>query len=96
MTPAELLELSGERDAWQARLGDEYRLGYAIGHAAGVDEGRRREAAERDRAWKLAASVIIRGLSQAELELRRWGPAGRLRFGDRRPGDYPGRRDGAA
>ena len=28
---------------------------------------------------------------EAELERRRWGPGGRERFADPRPGDYPGR-----
>jgi hypothetical protein len=94
---AGLLELSDERDQWQQRLGVEYRLGYAIGHALGVEEGRRREAAERDRAWKRIAKPIARGgTTHAELERRRWGPGGREHFGDPRPGDYPGRQDGAA
>ena len=94
---AELIELSDERDAWQARLGVEYRLGYAIGHALGVDEGRRLEAEERDAAWNRIAGPIARGGdSYAELELRRWGPGGREHFGDPRPGDYPGRRESAA
>ena len=93
---AELLELSDERDQWQQRLGDEFRAGFAIGHALGVDEGRRLEADERDRAWSRAAGVIIRGETYDELERRRWGPGGREHFGDPRPGDYPGQRKGAA
>jgi hypothetical protein len=93
---AELLELSGERDRWMDRLGVEYRLGWKLGYAAGVDEGRRLEAAERDRAWSRAAGVIIRGETYDELELRRWGPGGRAHFGDTRPGDYQGRQAGAA
>ena len=32
----------------------------------------------------------------AELERRRWGPGGRERFADPRPGDYPGRGSAAA
>ncbi len=94
---AELLELSDERDQWQQRLGVEYRLGYAIGHALGVDEGRRLEADERDEAWNRAAQDIARGgVTHSELELRRWGPGGREHFGDPRPGDYRGQRKGAA
>ena len=27
----------------------------------------------------------------AELDARRWGPGGRVHFGDARPGDFPGR-----
>jgi hypothetical protein len=94
---AELLELSGERDQWAQRLGDEYRLGYAIGHAVGVEEGRRLEARERDRAWGAIARPIARGgPSHSEIELERWGPGGRERFGDPRPGDFKGRGEGAA
>jgi hypothetical protein len=94
---AELLELSGERDQWAQRLGAEYRLGYAIGHAIGVEEGRRLEAADRDRAWNAVARPIARGGdTHAELERRRWGPGGRERFGNPRPGDFKGRREGAA
>jgi hypothetical protein len=93
----ELLELSDERDQWMRRLGDEYRLGWKLGYAAGVDDGRRLEAGERDAAWNRAAAPIARGgPSHDELELRRWGPGGRARFGDPRPGDYPGRQEGAA
>jgi hypothetical protein len=94
---AELLELSDERDAWMARLGDEYRLGWKLGFAAGVDEGRRLEADERDEAWNRIARPIARGgPSHAELETRRWGPGGRLRFDDPQPGDRYGRQAGAA
>ena len=94
---AELLELCDERDQWMDRLGDEYRLGWKLGYAAGVDEGRRLEAEERDGAWNRVAGPIARGGdSHAELERRRWGPGGRLRFGDPRPGDRFGRQEGAA
>jgi hypothetical protein len=94
---AGLLELSDEREQWMRRLDSEYRLGYAIGHAAGVDEGRRLEAAERDRAWIRIARPIARGgVTQTELELRRWGPGGRARFGEPRPGDRLPRQEGAA
>jgi hypothetical protein len=94
---AELLELSNERDVWMERLGDEYRLGWKLGYAAGVDAGRRLEAAERDEAWNCIARPIVRGgPSHAELERRRWGPGGREHFGDPRPGDYPGCQAGAA
>ena len=94
---AELLELSDERDQWAQRLGVEYRLGYAIGHALGIEEGRRLEAADRDAAWNRAARpVAVGGVTHDELELRRWGPGGRLRCGDRRPEDRIPRQAGAA
>ena len=31
------------------------------------------------------------GPTRAELDILRWGPGGRERFGDPRPGDFPGR-----
>lgn len=89
-----LFALSDERDKWQHRLTAEYRLGYALGHAIGVEEGRRAETAGRDAAWNAIARPIARGayeLSHAEIEELRWGPGGREHFGDPRPGDYPGR-----
>lgn len=93
MTRDEVLELSDERDLWMRRLAAEYRLGYATGHADGVEAGRRAEGAERDRAWNLVAAPIARGgITHAELQARRWGPGGRDRFGDPRPGDYMGGR----
>jgi hypothetical protein len=93
---AELLKLSDERDVWLDRLGDEYRLGWKLGYAAGVGEGRRLEADERDQAWIRAAAAVIKGETHAELERRRWGPRGRRHFGDPRPGDFRGRQAGAA
>ena len=68
---AELIELSDERDAWQARLGDEYRLGWRLGYAAGVAEGRAdacvalaeiedcRDSVAWWREWSAAMSRII-------------------------------------
>lgn len=93
---AELLELSDERDRWQSRLGDEYRIGWKLGYAAAIDQGRRLEAAERDRAWNRAAQSIARGgRTHAELERRRWAlrgdPRTRETFGQPHPDDYPGR-----
>jgi hypothetical protein len=96
VTLAELLELSDERDQWMRRLGAEYRLGYAIGHALGVDEGRRLEAAEMAKAWNRIARTVTGGVTHAELEARRWGPVGRAHFGDPQPGDRFGQQEGAA
>lgn len=62
--------------------------------AAGVRRGRELEGAERDAAWNRIAAPIARGgPAYAEMETRRWGPGGRARFGDARPGDFPGFRD---
>ena len=46
--------------------------------------------------WDWIARPVARsrdrhGATFAEFEQRRWGPGGRERFGDPRPGDYPGR-----
>lgn len=47
--------------------------------------------------WKrIAAPVASNRPGLAELERRRWGPAGREHFGDPRPGDFPGRGSAAA
>lgn len=91
---AELLELSGERDAWLARLGDEYRLGYKLGYADGARDGYERGARLLEATWP----AIVRqlgGPSLAELELLRWGPGGREHFGDPRPGDRNGQEHAA-
>jgi len=66
-------------------------------HQADLDDayrrGRKDEARERDRAWHEAADPIAHsGPTHAELEFLRWGPSGRARFGDPRPGDYMGGR----
>jgi hypothetical protein len=73
-----------------------WREGFAFGYERGVDDGRRQAEAEQERAWYAAVHPIaIGGVPFAVLELRRWGPGGRPRAGDPRPGDYPGQ-DGAA
>ena len=55
------------------------------------EAGRQAEAAEMAARWARAAAPVVHGRSYAELEERRWGPGGRARFADPRPGDYPGR-----
>jgi hypothetical protein len=79
--------LSDERDQWQRRIAQAWRDGYEAGeqthaedYGRGVIDGATcRKRAEQDL------------VEWARLEVARWGPAGRARFGDRRPGDYPGR-----
>lgn len=91
MTPAEQLALSDERDLWHRYAMDLARWMYEIGYS----EGRADEARKADQAW--AAAPVPRFRNEptlAELELLRWGPGGRERFGDPRPGDrmpQPGR-----
>lgn len=59
--------------------------------AAGVSRGRQIEAAEREAAWRAIAAPAARGGPPfTEVELRRWGPGGRARFGAPRPGDFTG------
>jgi len=53
-----------------------YERGAADGYAQAIAD------------MKAAQHGIVR---DAELETRRWGPGGRRRFADPRPGDYPGR-----
>jgi hypothetical protein len=66
----------------------------AAGWEAGVRRGRELEGAERDAAWNRIAAPIARGgTAYAEMEVRRWGPGGRARFGDAQPGDFAGFRD---
>jgi len=66
----------------------EYERGFRAGYEA--------RAAELEADWHAVADPAARaGLPQAELESRRWGPGGRDRFADPRPGDYRGRGDAA-
>jgi hypothetical protein len=78
--------LSDERDWWLRRLltaeQAAYRAGYAAEQRAGYERGARQLEAE----WPAVIRALA-GPSLAELELLRWGPGGRERFGDPRPGD---------
>jgi hypothetical protein len=67
------------REAYEAGRADGYRAGYA---QADADQAAR---------WNQAARAAD-GPACAELEERRWGPGGRARFAEPRPGDFPGRR----
>jgi hypothetical protein len=60
------------------------RTAWELGHQAAETE--------RDELWhEQAARHVGQGPTHADLEALRWGPGGRKRFGDRRPGDYLGR-----
>jgi hypothetical protein len=85
VTPAELIALSNERDKWMARIDAAGREGYHAGFADGQAAERRRADAE----WAAQPPPAFDpdAPTLAELELRRWGPGGRLRFADPRPGD---------
>jgi hypothetical protein len=80
-----LLEQSDERDQHSDLRREAerqaYRAGYVDGFRAAVGAG--------DRVWRDAPSPQpIDGTALAELEQKRWGPGGRSRFADPRPGDY--------
>jgi hypothetical protein len=87
MTGDELLGLSSERDAWLDRVLRAELRGYQAGRADGYElgdaDGYRRAIAEH--------KAIHRDLQEAfRWEIRRWGPGGRTRFADPRPGDFKG------
>jgi hypothetical protein len=99
MTPAEILALSDERALARRIRHGYWAEGYRAGRARGWREGYEQARAELEAAWRQLADRIVRRANNptfAELELRRWGPGGRERFGDPRRGDYPGRGPGHA
>lgn len=83
----QVISLSDLIDLWRARVDAAWREGYAAAEAHQADSYARglvdgascRKRAEHDL------------VEAARLELARWGPGGRARFGDPRPGDFPGR-----
>jgi hypothetical protein len=82
MTPAEAIE-AAELTAAETRYRNQVgRLMY--------EAGRRDAEAEMAAQWS-RVTAVVRGPDLDELEARRWGPGGRARFGDPRPGDFPGR-----
>src|SRR5580704_2335592 len=64
-----------------------YQAGQRVGFQAGYEQA----AADMAARWAQIARPVAHGISHAELEERRWGPGGRARFADPRPGDFPGR-----
>lgn len=86
--PAQLLELSDERDQWEQLAAAMWRSGYAAGRASGHRQGY--EQAVRE--WKItAAGLSLGGTPFEELDRRRYPPGGRLSWITR-----TGERDGAA
>lgn len=97
---ADVLDRSNERDMYVNRITEAHRTGWLAGHEDGYGDGRRDEAAERDRDWRRIAKPIARGgPSAAELEAKRWTVRGEQRtrdtFGQPHPGDFPGRESAA-
>lgn len=69
------------------------REAHSRGYADGWEEGRRALLEELAAEQRYACGVVRRSFETpafAVLEERRWGPGGRGRFGDPRPGDYQG------
>ena len=84
MTPAEAIgaaELAGAEIRYRNQLAREMA---AAAYERGQTDGYLRAVAD--------VKAVQRGLVlDARLEERRWGPGGRARFADPRPGDFPGR-----
>ena len=83
MNPREAIEAAELAEAETA-----YRLQLA---REMYQAGRRDAEADMAQRWAQIARPAAHGMSQAELEERRWGPGGRAHFADPRPGDFPGR-----
>jgi hypothetical protein len=90
MNPREAIEAAGQIEAETAYRNQLGREMYQAGHAAGYQAGYRQAEADQATRWNQAARPAA-GPAHAELEERRWGPGGRARFADPRPGDFPGR-----
>jgi hypothetical protein len=91
MTPQEAIaaaELAEAETAYRHQLAREM---YQAGQRAGFQAGYRQANADMAARWAEIARPVVRSISHAELEERRWGPGGRARFADPRPGDFPGR-----
>jgi hypothetical protein len=82
VTPAEAIEAAELAEA-------EIRYRNQVGRLM-YEAGRRDAEGEMAAQWSRVAGVV-RGPDLAEVEERRWGPAGREHFADARPGDFPGR-----
>ena len=83
----QLMILSDERDQWERLIEQAFRMGYAVGLGArneAYDSGTVDGTTYRKRAEHAVIEL-------AALEMLRWGPAGRARFGAPRPGDFTGR-----
>jgi hypothetical protein len=82
MTPAEAIEAAELAEA-------EVRYRNQVGRLM-YEAGRRDAEAEMADRWS-RVTAVVRGPDLEEIEARRWGPGGRARFGDPRPGDFRGR-----
>ena len=93
--PPRLAEVLALVPDWTAEMAFWRRLcaeARTEGYEAGFRDGYERGARLLEAGWPaIVAPVLPNRPDHAELEARRWGPGGREHFGDRRPGDYPGR-----
>lgn len=83
----ELLALSDERDQWTRRILAAESAAFLDGCREGWRLGLERGARIRQAEWPAFVAALPRP-DFAEIELLRYGPGGRSRFGDPRPGDY--------
>jgi hypothetical protein len=86
----EWLTLSRERDLWMKRVLEAEKRGFDRGVNLGREQGFALADAELERSWRTLAAGIMNAPSFADLEFLRWGPGGREKFGQPRPGDYKG------
>jgi hypothetical protein len=82
----EAAELAEAETAYRHQLAHQM---YQAGQRAGFQAGYRQAEADEAARWAQIARPVARGISHVELEQRRWGPGGRARFADPRPGDFP-------
>jgi hypothetical protein len=91
MTPVELPELSGERDAWHAHALAMWRDGYRAGAIGEYERGYQQAIADV-KAAEHALVDYLRGLPADDV---RWAlrgePRARATFGQAHKDDYPGR-----
>ena len=91
MSPDEAIEAANAIEAETRYRSQLAREMYQAGHADGYRAGYRQADADQAARWNQIARTATGGPAHAELEKRRWGPGGRARFADPRPGDFPGR-----
>ena len=91
MNPRDVIEAAELAEAETAYRHQLAREMYQAGQRAGFEAGYRQANADEAAQWARIARPVVHGIPHAELEERRWGPGGRARFADPRPGDFPGR-----
>lgn len=84
---ADVLSLSDERDRWERLCLAAFREGWRAAEHAHAHDYSLGYVDGLFRRKHIEHSVV----DAAKLELARWGPGGRERFADPRPGDFPGR-----